>query len=105
MEKLLDACCNTDTAKTSYDTDDTTDDNNDDTEFLVRSPYVTNIVRKDLAVAIRDLVHHGLGQGGASMSFVPFSGCMSARRTGAQSGNTLLCAKCLVYPAVYCLIP
>ena len=40
---------------------------------------VTTIVRRDLAPAIRDLVHHGLGQGGSSISLVPFSGCMSSR--------------------------
>ena len=33
-----------------------------DTEFLVRSPEVTSVIRKQLAPAIRDLMHHGLGQ-------------------------------------------
>ena len=69
MEKLLDACCNTEAKSTDSD-----EDKNIDTEFLVRSPLVTNIVRKDLSVAIRDLIHHGLGQGGGGMSLMPFSG-------------------------------
>ena len=45
---------------------------------------VTTIVRRDLAPAIRDLVHHGLGHSAPSLSVNPFSGCMSARgRAGA----------------------
>ena len=75
VERLLDICCRTD----SRTEGDTTDTDSADTEFLVRSPEVTAIVRKELAVAIRDLIHHGLYQGGAAGSMVPFSSCMSAR--------------------------
>ena len=48
-----------------------------DTEFLVRSPLVTAMVRKELAVCIRDLIHHGLGQSRPGAGILPFSGCMS----------------------------
>ena len=51
-----------------------------DTEFLVRSPLVTAIVRRELAVSIRDLIHHGLGQGRGGVRLVPFSACMSGRQ-------------------------
>ena len=47
------------------------------TEFLVRSPRVTAMVRKELAVCIRDLIHHGLGQTRPGAGILPFSGCMS----------------------------
>ena len=40
-----------------------------DTEFLKRSREVTAIVRKELAVALRDLMHHGLGQVRADLNF------------------------------------
>ena len=61
----------------------------DDTEWLVRSPGGTSIVRKELAPAIRDLVHHGLGQGSSSLSVNPFSGCMSARGGAGAKGGIL----------------
>ena len=88
LEKLLDAIVNTDAKENAADDGD--DDDNDGTEFLVRSPQVTSIVRRDLCVAIRDLIHHGLGQGGQGISFVPFSGCMSARRTKTTSSTGIL---------------
>ena len=83
LEKLLDACCNTEARKMPG----VESGEEEDTEWLVRSPGVTNIVRKELAPAIRDLVHHGLGQGSSSLSVNPFSGCMSARGgAGARAG-------------------
>ena len=62
MEKLLDVCCTTDARTLDDPLAEGKDDIPTDTEFLVRSPQVTAIVRKELAVAIRDLMHHGLGQ-------------------------------------------
>ena len=87
LEKLLDACCNTEARKMPGAESGEEEDREEDTEWLVRSPGVTNIVRKELAPAIRDLVHHGLGQGSSSLSVNPFSGCMSARGgAGARAG-------------------
>ena len=77
LEKLLDACCNTEAKKMPGL--ESGQEEEEDTEWLVRSPGVTSIVRKELAPAIRDLVHHGLGQGSSTLSVIPFSGCMSAR--------------------------
>ena len=90
LEKLLDACCNTEARRMpgaeSWEEEEE-EDREEDTEWLVRSPGVTSIVRKELAPAIRDLVHHGLGQGSSSLSVNPFSGCMSARGgAGARAG-------------------
>lgn len=81
LEKLLDACCNTE-AKNLPGRESGEEER--DTEWLVRSPGVTAIIRRELAPAIRDLVHHGLGHSAPSLSVNPFSGCMSARaRAGA----------------------
>jgi len=33
-----------------------------DTELLARSPQLTGLVRRELVPALRDLLHHGLGQ-------------------------------------------
>ena len=92
LENLLDACCNTEARKMpgaesgEWEEEDREED---DTEWLVRSPGVTSIVRKELAPAIRDLVHHGLGQGSSSLSVNPFSGCMSARGGAGAKGGIL----------------
>ena len=86
LENLLDACCNTE-ARKMPGVESGEWEEEADTEWLVRSPGVTSIVRKELATAIRDLVHHGLGQGSSSLSVNPFSGCMSARGgAGARTG-------------------
>ena len=55
-------CCTTDARTLDDPLVEGKDEIPTDTEFLVRSPEVTAIVRKELAVAIRDLMHHGLGQ-------------------------------------------
>ena len=62
LDKLLDVCCTTDARTLDDQMAEGKDEIPTDTEFLVRSPEVTAIVRKELAVAIRDLMHHGLGQ-------------------------------------------
>jgi len=86
LDKLLDVCCTTDARTLDDPMAEGKDEIPTDTEFLVRSPEVTAIVRKELAVAIRDLMHHGLGQQSVASSLVPFSGCMSARGTKTQAG-------------------
>jgi len=86
LEKLLDVCCTTDARTLDDPLAEGKDEIPTDTEFLVRSPEVTAIVRKELAVAIRDLMHHGLGQQSVASSLVPFSGCMSARGSKTQTG-------------------
>ena len=62
LDRLLDVCCTTDARTLDDPLVEGKDEIPTDTEFLVRSPEVTAIVRKELAVAIRDLMHHGLGQ-------------------------------------------
>eukprot|EP00092_Neocalanus_flemingeri_P067438 GFUD01082319.1.p1 GENE.GFUD01082319.1~~GFUD01082319.1.p1 ORF type:complete len:634 (-),score=187.67 GFUD01082319.1:90-1991(-) len=86
LEKLLDVCCTTDARTLDDPLAGGKDEIPTDTEFLVRSPEVTAIVRKELAVAIRDLMHHGLGQQSVASSIMPFSGCMSARAGKTQTG-------------------
>ena len=82
LDRLLEVCSNVD-SRLVEDEVKTEGETPPDTEFLVRSPMVTAMVRKDLAVSIRDLIHHGLGQGRGGVRLVPFSACMSGRqRTG-----------------------
>lgn len=65
-------------------------------EFLMSSPAVTSVARRELAPAIRDLMQHGLIQGGSlassssspslsTHSLIPFMGCMSARRRAREA--------------------
>ena len=77
----MDVCSNVD-SRLVEDEARTVDETPTDTEFLVRSPSVTAIVRKELAVSVRDLIHHGLGQSRGGVRLVPFSGCMSGRQRG-----------------------
>jgi len=86
LDRLLDVCCTTDARTLEDPLVEGKDEIPTDTEFLMRSPEVTAIVRKELAVAIRDLMHHGLGQQSVASSLVPFSGCMSARGSKTQTG-------------------
>jgi len=79
VEHVLDICCATD-SHTKEDAPLSGQDIPTDTEFLVRSPEVTSVIRKQLAPAIRDLMHHGLGQSGGGGGLLPFSGCMSGRQ-------------------------
>ena len=48
--------------------------------MLSCSQELTTAVRKELAVALRDLLQHGLMEVGQSSSLVPF-GCFSTRRS------------------------
>ena len=53
---------------------------------------MASLVRKELAVAIRDLMHHGLISGGGKNvvgSIVPFMGCMSSKNTSVKSSSSL----------------
>ena len=77
----MDVCSNVD-SRLVEDEARTVNETPTDTEFLVRSPSVTAIVRKELAVSVRDLIHHGLGQSRGGVRLVPFSGCMSGRQRG-----------------------
>ena len=59
-------------------------------EYVISSTEVASLVRKELAVAIRDLMHHGLISGGGKNvvgSIVPFMGCMSSKNTSATSNG------------------
>ena len=48
-----------------------------DTELLARSPQLTGLVRRELVPALRDLLHHGLGQVQRSQSteILGYTGC------------------------------
>ena len=101
IERLLDECCRTEVAGQEGEQQE-----DQDREFLVRSARVTALVRRELAIALRDLVHHGLGQvdidifirlskhkliwlsaqEAAGRSLVPFSGCMGGRSGRAGAG-------------------
>ncbi|KAK7491489.1 hypothetical protein BaRGS_00017318 [Batillaria attramentaria] len=60
----------------SDDSDDYTSDTDESEQMS--SPALTQCVRKDLAMAIRDLMQHGLMEMGQSSSLVPF-GCFPSR--------------------------
>ena len=66
VDHLLDVCCQveckTDTDCTSVASSSGDGCSGDQLDFLMASPQVTSIVRKELAIAIRDLMHHGLIQ-------------------------------------------
>ena len=76
LDRLVEVCSNVD-CRLVEEKVGTEDEIPTDTEFLVRSPQVTAMVRKELAVCIRDLIHHGLGQTRPGAGLLPFSGCMS----------------------------
>ena len=65
VDHILEACsrfeCITDTDCTTTSNSSTaSEDGSDQPEFLMKSPLVTTIVRRELAVAIRDLMQHGI---------------------------------------------
>ena len=60
MDHMLDACSQVECVSTT--TGASTDD---EPEFLMKSPRVTTIARKQLATAVRDLMQHGLIQASA----------------------------------------
>lgn len=64
---------------------DTSDDFNSDSEEAqeMSSPLLTQAVRRDLAMAIRDLVQHGLVEFGQSRSLVPW-GCLPSRSSAVS---------------------
>lgn len=81
VDHMLDACSQVECVSTT--TGASTDD---EPEFLMKSPRVTTIARKQLATAVRDLMQHGLIQGSSSpASFVPFFSCMSRNSAAAAS--------------------
>ena len=57
VDHMLDACSQVECVSTT--TGASTDD---EPEFLMKSPRVTTIARKQLATAVRDLMQHGLIQ-------------------------------------------
>ena len=81
-------CCTTDARTLDDPMAEGKDEIPTDTEFLVRSPEVTAIVRKELAVAIRDLMHHGLGQVRGAVPCVFLMHVFAAKR-GEQPGTVL----------------
>ena len=60
VDHMLDACSQVECVSTT--TGASTDD---EPEFLMKSPRVTTIARKQLATAVRDLMQHGLIQASA----------------------------------------
>ncbi|XP_059142170.1 RUN domain-containing protein 1-like [Physella acuta] len=63
-------------AKQDTDSEDYSSDSDENTNQS--SPALTQCVRKDLAMALRDLMQHGLMEVGQSTSLVPF-GCFPSR--------------------------
>ena len=55
---MLDACSQVECVSTTTGVSST----DDEPEFLMKSPRVTTIARKQLATAVRDLMQHGLIQ-------------------------------------------
>ena len=65
VDHMLDACSQVECVSTT--TGASTDD---EPEFLMKSPRVTTIARKQLATAVRDLMQHGLIQASKQAHFV-----------------------------------
>lgn len=63
------------------DSDYTSD--SEDAPVIMCNEKLTTAVRKDLALAIRDLLQHGLMPVGQSTSLVPIMGCFSTRSSSA----------------------
>merc|ERR1719210_781757 len=92
VDHILEACsrieCITDTDCTTTSTSSTaSEDGSDQPEFLMNSPLVTTIIRRELAIAIRDLMQHGMISTGGRPSLIPFMGCMSARSRGQPKAS------------------
>jgi len=67
-----------------HDTDSEEYDSDSDSTQPLTSPALTLCVRKQLSMAIRDLIEHGLMEMGQSRSLVPF-GCLPSRSASAHS--------------------
>jgi len=87
VDNVLEACSRVENAN---DTDlaSSSSSSSHQVEVAISAPEVSSVVRKELAVSLRDLMHHGLvgraanvnGGGGGGASMVPFiGGCMSSR--------------------------
>ncbi|KAG1677506.1 RUN domain-containing protein 1 [Nymphon striatum] len=64
------------------DSDYTSD--SEDSPIVMCNEKLTTAVRKELAIAIRDLMQHGLMPMGHSRSLVPLSGCFPTRSSSAK---------------------
>ena len=64
VDHMLDACSQVECVSTTTGLSST----DDEPEFLMKSPRVTTIARKQLATAVRDLMQHGLIQASILMS-------------------------------------
>lgn len=64
VDHMLDACSRAEYLTTTDDgaTEEEDDDGHAAPEFLMNSPQVTAIARKEVAPALRDLIQHGLIQ-------------------------------------------
>ena len=60
VECLTDTDCTTTASNTSLAASEESSSSHSQPEFLMNSPLVTTIVRRELAVAIRDLMQHGM---------------------------------------------
>jgi len=79
VECLTDTDCTTTASNTSLAASEESSSSHSQPEFLMNSPLVTTIVRRELAVAIRDLMQHGMVSAGGRSSIIPFMGCMSSK--------------------------
>ena len=78
VDHMLDACSVVETIDAENE-----GNNESQLEYVSAASEVTAVARKEIAMAIRDLMQHGLvesGSGGRRMSLLPFMGCMSNRR-------------------------
>merc|ERR1712020_736129 len=98
VDHILDACskveCTTDTdsctSRTGSIAATQESESESQQENIISSTEVASLVRKELAVAIRDLMHHGLISGAGRNvvgSIVPFMGCMSSKNTSANASS------------------
>merc|ERR1719210_2845509 len=87
VECLTDTDCTTTASNTSLAASEESSSSHSQPEFLMNSPLVTTIVRRELAVAVRDLMQHGMISAGGRSSIIPFMGCMSAKAASNRGGQ------------------
>jgi len=94
VDHMLEACSKAEcvTSATTEEETDKEEEANDgvELEYLMCSPAVTHVARRELAPALRDLMQHGLHEGGghsSALSLMPFAGCMSGRRARSSPSS------------------
>ena len=77
VDHILETCSH---VENLTDTDCTSVDSSEIPDTVLSSPLITTIVRRELSIAIRDLIQHGMiERTKGSGALVPFMGCMAPK--------------------------